>query len=637
MLPDHELPSRTLLDLLPAGIWVTAGDGRVLDVNAAAAEMLGFAPQELVGRSILDLSHPEDVPARARAASAPAGTVVVARRRLLRRDGGWVLVEGRGRILADGRILTVVHDVTELARAERALRESEREFRGIFELSLSGKASADPFTGRLLRVNRKLCEITGYSEPELLARTLAEITHPDDRARDAEAFQQVLAGESSGWMHETRYVRKDGTSAWVIVGGTILRDDAGKPTRSFSTIHDITDRKEMEAALLEAGVRKDEFLAVLSHELRNPLAPMQSGLAVLARAMPGSDEALRARDALERQVVHLGRLVDDLLDLTRISRGKIRLRREPADLAAIVLRTAEDHRALLGAAGVSLAVRLADGAAIVEGDATRLAQVLGNLLHNASKFTPRGGRVEVSLEVSPPGTATLRVRDTGVGIDAAVLPRLFEPFAQADATLDRSRGGLGLGLALVRRLVELHGGTASARSEGPGRGAELTVVLPLRTGAAARAPGPAPAAAPGPRRVLVVDDNVDAAVTLCDLLELSGHETAIAHDGAEALVRARAFGPDAVLCDIGLPGMDGYAVARALRADPALADVFLVALTGYALPDDLRRASEAGFDAHLAKPPPLERIEALLGRARPRPPDARAPRPPGAPAAAPAP
>jgi PAS domain S-box-containing protein len=625
MPPEHELPSRTLLDALPAGIWMTAADGLVLDVNAAGAEMLGFTPQELVGRSVVALSHPEDAPDRVRVASAAPGTVVVARRRLLRRDGGWVLVEGHGRILPDGRILTVVHDVTELERAERALRESEREFRGIFELALSGKASADPFTGRLLRVNRKLCEITGYSEGELLARTLAEITHEDDRARDAEAYQRVLAGESSGWMHETRFVRKDGAIAWAIVGGTILRDDAGKPTRSFSTIHDITDRKEMEAALREAGVRKDEFLAVLSHELRNPLAPMRSGLAVLARARPGSDEAVRARDALERQVVHLGRLVDDLLDLTRISRGKIRLRRETADLAGIVLRTAEDHRALLGAGGVSLAVRLAEEAVVVEGDATRLAQVLGNLLHNAAKFTPRGGRVEVALEVAPQGTATVRVRDNGVGIDAAVLPRLFEPFSQVDATLDRSRGGLGLGLALVKRLVELHGGTVSARSDGAGRGAEFAIVLPLRPGPAARAAGGAPAPAPGPRRVLVVDDNVDAAVTLCDLLELSGHETAVAHDGPEALVRARAFGPDAVLCDIGLPGMDGYAVARALRADPSLGDVFLVALTGYALPDDLLRASDAGFDAHLAKPPALERIETLLGRARPRRAAARAP------------
>jgi PAS domain S-box-containing protein len=636
MPPEPDFLSRTLLDALPAGIWMTATDGRVLDVNAAGAEMLGFTPEELVGRSILDLSHPDDAPEHARAVAAPAGTVILGRRRLMRRDGGWVLVEGRGRILPDGRIVTAVHDVTELERAERGLRESEREFRGIFDLALSGKASADPSSGRLLRVNRKLCEITGYSEGELLARTLSEITHPEDLARDTEAFQRVLAGESSGWMHETRFVRKDGAIAWVIVGGTILRDDDGRPTRSFSTIHDITDRKQMEAALREAGERKDEFLAVLSHELRNPLAAMRSGLAVLARARPGSDEALRARDALERQVVHLGRLVDDLLDLTRISRGKIRLRREPADLAAIVLRTAEDHRALLGAAGVSLAVRLSDGAAIVEGDAIRLAQVLGNLLHNAAKFTPRGGRVEVALEISA-AAATLRVRDTGVGIDAAVFPRLFEPFSQGDATLDRSRGGLGLGLALVRRLVELHGGTVSARSDGLGCGAEFTVTIPLRPGAAARPPGPAPAAAPGPRRVLVVDDNVDAAVTLCDLLELSGHEVAIAHDGAEALVRARAFAPDAVLCDIGLPGMDGYAVARALRADPTLGDVFLVALTGYALPDDLRRASEAGFDAHLAKPPPLERIETLLLRARRRPPDARAAPLPGAPAVAPAP
>jgi two-component system CheB/CheR fusion protein len=263
-------------------------------------------------------------------------------------------------------------------------------------------------------------------------------------------------------------------------------------------------------------------------------------------------------------------------------------------------------------------VRTPPGGAVVLGDSTRLAQVLGNLLHNAAKFTPAGGRVTVALE-RVPGTAILRVRDDGVGIDAAVLPRLFEPFAQGDETLERSRGGLGLGLALVKRLVELHGGTVSARSEGSGRGAEFVVKLPLFEGAPAAKGADAAAPAGARRRVLVVDDNVDAAETLRDLLEISGHEAAVAHDGPSALALARAFAPDAVVCDIGLPGMDGYAVARALRADGALRSVLLVALTGYALPDDLRRASEAGFDAHLAKPPPLGAIEALLRRARAAP------------------
>jgi two-component system CheB/CheR fusion protein len=310
--------------------------------------------------------------------------------------------------------------------------------------------------------------------------------------------------------------------------------------------------------------------------------------------------------------------VDDLLDLTRISRGKIQVRRETVDLAEIVARTAEDHRALLADAGVSLEVRVAAGALPVDGDATRLAQVLGNLLQNAAKFTPGGGRVTVHL-AGEGAEAVLRVQDDGVGIDRAMLPRLFEPFSQAEATLARSRGGLGLGLALVRRLAQLHDGSVSVRSDGIGRGAEFTVRLPLSARGPAH-PRPAPARPPlAGRRVLVIDDNVDAAETLRDLLEMSGHAAAVAHDGAAALALARAFAPDAILCDIGLPGMDGYAVARALRADAALAGVLLVALTGYALPEDQRRASEAGFDAHVAKPPPLETIEALLRRARGRP------------------
>jgi PAS domain S-box-containing protein len=620
MLPPHlDETSRALLDAVPAGILVTtAAEGRIVEANQAFCEVLGYTRAELPP-GIVELSHPDDLPDRGRITGARPGEVTVARRRLRQRDGTWVLVEGHARLLPDGRILTVLHDVTELARTERALEESEREFRGIFELALSGKASADPFTGRFLRVNRKLCEITGYAEAELLERTTADITHPEDRPRDAEALEGVVRGEASGWTIEKRFVRKDGDISWVIVTGTLLRDRDGRPTRAFATIHDITDRKHMEAALREADRRKDEFLAVLSHELRNPLAPMRNGLAVLAGAPPGSEEARRARAALERQVVHLGRLVDDLLDLTRISRGKIRLRPEPLDLAEVVARTAEDHRPLLAVAGVELDVRLPGDPVPLNGDSVRLAQVLGNLLHNAAKFTPAGGRVAVELDPgSEPDVAVLRVRDTGLGIDAAVLPRLFEPFAQADATLDRSRGGLGLGLALVRRLVELHGGAVEVRSEGPGRGAEFTLRLPMRQRPADRRPAAAAPGRTGPRRVLVVDDNSDAADTLRDLLELSGHAAAVARDGAEALELAEAFAPDVILCDIGLPGMDGYAVARAVRRNAALDGVLLVALTGYALPDDLRRAAEAGFDLHLAKPPPLERIEAILRSGRPR-------------------
>jgi PAS domain S-box-containing protein len=367
---------------------------------------------------------------------------------------------------------------------------------------------------------------------------------------------------------------------------------------------------EANQRLQEADRRKDEFLAVLSHELRNPLAPIQNSLYILDRAAPGGDQAKRSLEVIRRQAAHLSRLVDDLLDVTRIARGKIRLQRQRVDVVDLVHRTVEDYRAAFSDSGVHLDARIPESALWADADSTRLAQIVGNLLANALKFTPRGGRVELELREQQ-GSATLRVRDSGVGIAPEVIGRLFQPFSQAEQTLDRSRGGLGLGLALVRGLAELHGGSAAAASDGLGRGSEFVVTLPLDA-----APQPA-APAPGPRplswrRVLVIEDNVDAAESVKEVLELWGHEVRVAHDGPTGIEAARDFRPEFVLCDIGLPDMSGYAVARALRADAALDTAYLVALTGYASPDDVRRATEAGFDRHLAKPPNLDALQELL-------------------------
>jgi signal transduction histidine kinase/CheY-like chemotaxis protein len=370
-----------------------------------------------------------------------------------------------------------------------------------------------------------------------------------------------------------------------------------------------------EQALREADQRKNEFLGVLSHELRNPLAPIRNALYILDRAAPGGEQATRARSVIGRQVDHLTRLVDDLLDVTRISRGKIQLQRRRVDLGELVLRTIEDHRALFADREIALEVHSAPGPAPVDADETRLAQVLGNLLQNSEKFTSRGGRVAVSVEVHA-GAVRVAVRDTGIGIAPELLPNVFEPFTQADDTLHRSLGGLGLGLALVKGLVELHGGRVAARSDGAGLGAEIAFELPLLADAAApRAAEPAASVRAGCRRILVVEDNPDSAETLREVLGLAGHEVECARDGREGVETARAFVPDVVLCDIGLPEMDGYAVARALRADPATAGAMLVALTGYALPDDQRRAAEAGFDRHLAKPVSLDDLDAVLAAA----------------------
>ena len=394
----------------------------------------------------------------------------------------------------------------------------------------------------------------------------------------------------------------------------------------------LAERRRAEARLREAEQRRSEFLATLSHELRNPLAPIRNSLYILERAPAGSEQARRALQVIVRQTGQLVHLVDDLLDVTRVSRNRIRLQKERLDLALLVRRTAEDQRSVLQEQGVRLELELPAGPVEVDGDPTRLAQVLGNLLQNAAKFTSRGGEARVALCAdAASGRAVLSVSDTGVGMDPAILDRLFEPFAQADATLERSRGGLGLGLALVKGLTELHGGSVLARSDGPGRGSEFVVQLPLAGAPAAPEPEPPQPASRPRRRVLVVEDNLDEAESLREALELDGHEVVLAHDGREGLAKALECRPDAVLCDIGLPGMDGYELARAIRDEPTLDQTLLIAVTGYALPDDLRRAAEAGFAEHLAKPPSLERLGGLLssgpGRSR-RAPGARRSPPP---------
>jgi signal transduction histidine kinase/HAMP domain-containing protein len=368
-----------------------------------------------------------------------------------------------------------------------------------------------------------------------------------------------------------------------------------------------------EEALREADRNKNEFLAVLSHELRNPLAAIRNSLYILERIEPGSQRAKRVQSVIDRQVELLARLVEDVLDLTRISRGKINLQTAPVDLGAVVKQAAEDHGAEFSSRGIHLAVQSASDA-YVDGDPARLAQVTGNLLVNAAKFTSPGGRVSVSVSVDG-GKVRLRVEDTGSGMDAQTLGRLFEPFMQANMTLARTNGGLGLGLALVKRLVEMHGGSVRAHSDGPGMGSEFTVELPVRDPPPTGEPRPPPPRPRTRRRVLVVEDNVDAAESLAEALALGGHEVVVAFRGGEGIEKARAWRPDVLVCDIGLPDMEGHEVARAIRGDPALNSVFLVALSGYALPDDVRKASEAGFDEHLAKPPNLARLKDLLAAA----------------------
>jgi len=368
--------------------------------------------------------------------------------------------------------------------------------------------------------------------------------------------------------------------------------------------------REANLQLAEADRRKNEFLGLLSHELRNPLTPIRNSIYILEKATPGGPQARRALAVLDRQVSHLTQLVDDLLDVTRISRGKIRLERARLDLVEVVRRTVEDHRAFLEHHEVVL--ELPNDAISIAGDPTRLAQAIGNLLVNAAKFTPEKGKVSVALTRTP-DSAVLEVADTGLGIDPDMLRRLFQPFAQAERSLSQSLGGMGLGLALVKGLVELHGGEVSAHSDGPDQGARFTIKLPLdEKGAVARGGSNANGASAGRRKVLVIEDNVDAATNLRQALEHWDHEVEVAGSGPEGLDKARQFDPDFVLCALGLRGMDGYDVARAFRADAQLRDVHLVSTSSGIVPEDMERAAQAGFERHLSEPSSVETIDEIL-------------------------
>jgi signal transduction histidine kinase len=432
---------------------------------------------------------------------------------------------------------------------------------------------------------------------------VARLEHPVKRAT-LEVYADLLATLGQTFL-QTRYhtIRE----AERLAEMTRLRDGA---------LAEMIERRRAEEALKEADHRKDEFLAMLAHELRNPLAPIRNAMEIFRLKGGLADPELQwAREVVERQVQQLTRLVDDLLDVSRISRGKIKLLIEPADLAVVVARAVEISRPLIDARKHHLKSSLPGQAVWVAGDPARLAQVVSNLLNNAAKYTEEGGHIELSVEASC-DQAVLRVRDTGVGIVADMLPHVFDLFTQVQGSVSRSEGGLGIGLTLVRSLVEMHGGSVLATSGGLGHGSEFIVRLPLlqETPAAAGAVGEQPEwTRKGPaRRILVVDDNQTNAEIMALMLRLNGHEVRTAYDGPAALDSARGQPPDVVLCDIGMPGMSGLEVARLLRQDPGMKDALLLALTGYGSDEDRLRSQEAGFNAHLVKPVDLDALQALL-------------------------
>ncbi|MBX3470418.1 MAG: PAS domain-containing protein [Planctomycetes bacterium] len=627
---DGEERLRDALEAADMGTWRRDLRTDLCARDAGLNRLLGLEPTPMTAPfdDLLRRVHPAD---RGRVADEVARALD--RRgecdvecRIVRPDGTlrWLRVRGRALGEGDGTpgvMAGALIDITERKRAEEALRASDERLRTAVWASGTGTYFWD------LRSN---CVHHDEGVRRLFAFSATEGGHIDDFAArvhddDRGAWRSALersARDGADLDIEYRVVRPDGGVHWVLDRAKMVRDDAGLPTYMSGACLEITEQKRAQQALREADRRKDEFLAMLAHELRNPLAPIRTAVQLL-RLRGQGPELARARDVIERQAEHLARLVDDLLEVSRITSGKIRLKREAVDLGAVVARAVEASRPLLDARRHALTVTAPDRPLRCEGDPIRLAQVLANLLNNAAKYTPEGGQVALVCEVDG-GEAVLTVRDTGPGIPPDMLEKVFELFTQVDRSLDRAQGGLGIGLTLARRLVELHGGTLRARAdETPG--ATLQVRLPLLPAAPpVAAPADAPPRAGAGRRVLVVDDNADAADTLAELLGVFGHAARAVHDGPRALEAAREAPPEVVFLDIGLPGMDGYEVARRLKA--AHPGVVLVALTGYGQDDDVRQCREAGFDHHRVKPVDVMALLALLGDpTAPTPAEARRP------------
>jgi len=482
-----------------------------------------------------------------------------------------------------------------------ALEEVGRSYRVLIESMNEGAATLTD-TGTIAYCNRRFAEM--LAEP--LERVMG--TPLEDRVVSGErrSFDALLR---SGWEGSARgevsMRRSDGLVVRVQLSMSVVAES--EPVLCVVAT-DLTEQIRLRE-LREADQHKNEFLGMLSHELRNPLAPIRNSIFVLDRVNPASEAAARARAVIKRQVEHLTRIVDDLLDVTRIARGKIELRRSRIDLRELVTRAAADYYSEMKVREISLRTLVPSRPLWGDVDPTRVSQALGNLLQNAAKFSNCGDEVFLSLEAVGE-EAEIRVHDTGAGIDPAVLPHVFDAFVQGDHTIARTEGGLGLGLALVKGIVELHGGTVGVASEGVGHGAEFVVRLPLTTTPSVDAVRPASELNVRGCRVLIVDDNRDSADSLADLVQMLGHTVEVAYDGPGAIEKARIARPDVVMCDIGLPGMNGYAVAQELRRTGH--KMRLLAITGYAQPQDVELAIEAGFDGHVAKPLDPDILQRLL-------------------------
>jgi PAS domain S-box-containing protein len=596
--------------------------------------MTGYAPEDVIGKTphVLQGLETDRSLLRRLCKYCAAGKPFRCEMVNYRKDHSEIRLEWSCGPASDDRgevthFVAALRDVTERRRIEEALRRREEEFRLLFDLSAIGMAEVSP-EGRYLSVNRKYCEMLGYSEQELLHLAVVDVTHPDDReATAAQVSSGFTSGEPAEYSLEKRYVRKDGATIWALINWTIVRDGEGHPLHSVANIQDITARKRAEAEREELLLReraaretaeaearsKDEFLAVVSHELRSPLNAIL-GYAALLRYGPMDDQKVKkAVDVIERSGKAQAHLIDDLLDTARIISGKLRLTVGPLDLASVIVDAVQTVNPAAEAKGVSLQANLPPGISQITGDHARLQQIVWNLLSNAVKFTPEGGLIEVSLERVDPHICLI-VSDTGKGISNDFLPYVFDRFRQFDASSARRHGGLGLGLSLVKYLVELHGGTIEATSAGEGRGSTFKVTLPVRAVATPIGEtGAEPVTVTSSQelagvRALVVDDENDARELLQTALKYYGADVIAVSSASEAYALITEASPqerpDIMIADIGMADEDGYSLIRRVRdwERPRSAHIPAVALTAYGRIEDRMRALNAGFQIHVGKP-----------------------------------
>jgi two-component system CheB/CheR fusion protein len=592
-------------------------DHRIRRFTTAAAKHLAMVPGD-VGRPISNLKLPLDIPDLEGLLADVVDTVRPYVRDLPEQSGQSFSLRIYPYRTADNKIdgaVVVLIDVTELRRGEEALSR----------LASIVSSSDDAIVGKtpegvLTTWNRGAERLYGYPASEVIGKSVGILAAPGHENEFAGIMERIRRGEVVE-PFETVRRRKDGSLIDVSIRISAVHNAAGEIVGASAIARDITASKRQAVELKVADRRKNEFLAMLAHELRNPLAPLRTGLQVLQMLGDSSPDSAKIRESMDRQVRHMSRLIDDLLDVSRITSGHIELRKETVDLGAVIAEIANESRDAIETAGLTLTVNLPPTPLTVYADPVRIAQIIENLLTNSVKYTDRGGRITIALKRDR-AHAIVEVCDTGIGISQEMLPLIWELFSQADTTADRFRSGLGIGLTLVRRLVEMHDGRVEARSDGKECGSEFLIYLPLAVGAASTAKRPE--AEPhtselSKRSILIVDDNSDAATSLATLLGLMGNTVDVASNGEDALAKVKRHRPEIVLLDIGLPGISGYEIARRLRQLSGSDQMLLIAVTGYGSDDDRRQALVSGFDGHLIKPLDIRDLQELLGRLEPKP------------------